>query len=137
VKDLKSTEFTRLLLTRQGRSAARRRTFGQAILTFVLPGAGQILRGASLSGFVAILVMTATATLVIANGSLVPSLDVLPFGGPGLTKRIPLILLFLITYAATVARYFATTTTRVPEFVSLPERDARAPRRRDREIRRS
>jgi len=137
VKDLKSTEFTRLLLTRQGRSAARRRTFGQAILTFVLPGGGQILRGASLSGFVAILVMTAAATLVVSNGALVPSLDVLPFGGPGLTKRIPLILLFLVTYAATVARYFATTTTRVPEFVAFPERDARAPRRRDREIRRS
>ena len=137
VKDLKSTEFTRLLLTRQGRSAARRRTFGQAILTFLLPGGGQILRGASLSGFVAILVMTAAATLVVSNGSLVPSLDVLPFGGPGLTKRIPLILLFLVTYAATVARYFATTTTRVPEFVAFPERDARAPRRRDRELRRS
>jgi tetratricopeptide (TPR) repeat protein len=137
VKDLKSTEFTRLLLTRQGRSAARRRTFGQAILTFVLPGGGQILRGASLSGFIAILVMTAAATLVVSNGALVPSLDVLPFGGPGLTKRIPLILLFLVTYAATVARYFATTTTRVPEFVAFPERDARTPRRRDREIRRS
>jgi tetratricopeptide (TPR) repeat protein len=137
VKDLKSTEFTRLLLTRQGRSAARRRTFGQAILTFLLPGGGQILRGASLSGFVAILVMTAAATLVLSNGALVPSLDVLPFGGPGLTKRIPLILLFLVTYAATVARYFATTTTRVPEFVAFPERDARTPRRRDRELRRS
>ena len=137
VKDLKSSEFTRLLLTRQGRSAARRRTLGQAILTFVLPGGGQILRGASLSGFAAILVMTAAATLVVWNGTPVPSLDVLPLGGAGLTKRIPLILLFLVTYAATVARYFATTTTRVPEFVALPERGARAPRRRDREIRRS
>jgi tetratricopeptide (TPR) repeat protein len=138
VKDLKSSEFTRLLLTRQGRSAARRRTLWQAILTFILPGGGQILRGASLSGFAAILVMTAAATLVISNGALVPSLDVLPLGGPGLTKRIPLILLFLVTYAATVARYFATTTTRAPDFVAFPERGpSRAPRLRDREIRRS
>jgi tetratricopeptide (TPR) repeat protein len=137
VKDLKSSEFTRLLLTRQGRSAARRRTLGQAILTFILPGGGQILRGASLSGFMAILVMTAAATLVVSNGALVPSLDVLPLGGPGLTKRIPLIILFLFTYAATVARYFATTTTRAPEFVAFPATTSRVPRRRDQEIRRS
>ena len=137
VKDLKSSEFTRLLLTRQGRSAARRRTLGQAVLTFILPGGGQILRGASLSGLMAILVMTAAATLVVSNGALVPSLDVLPLGGPGLTKRIPLILLFLFTYAATVARYFATTTTRVPEFVAFPATSSRVPRRRDQEIRRS
>jgi hypothetical protein len=137
VKDLKSSEFTRLLLTRQGRSAARRRTLGQAILTFILPGGGQILRGASLSGLMAILVMTAAATLVVSNGALVPSLDVLPLGGPGLTKRIPLIVLFLFTYAATVARYFATTTTRAPEFVAFPATTSRVPRRRDQEIRRS
>jgi hypothetical protein len=85
----------------------------------------------------AILVMTAAATLVVSNGALVPSLDVLPLGGPGLTKRIPLILLFLFTYAATVARYFATTTTRAPEFVAFPATSSRVPRRRDQEIRRS
>jgi tetratricopeptide (TPR) repeat protein len=38
VKELKSTEFTKLLLTRQGRGAARRRTAGQALLTLLLPG---------------------------------------------------------------------------------------------------
>ena len=115
VKDLKSTEFTRLLLTRQGRSAARRRTIGQAILTFVLPGAGQMLRGASLSGFFALLVMSAAAILVMANGAVVPSLDVLPYDSGSWAKRIPLILLFLLTYAITVSRYFSTTTARASE----------------------
>jgi tetratricopeptide (TPR) repeat protein len=129
IKDLKSSEFTRLLLTRQGRSASRRRTIGQAILTFLLPGGGQLLRGASLSGFFALVVMSATAVLVVSNGALVPSLDVLPLGAPGWAKRIPLILLFLLTYAATVARYFATTTTEVPD---LADRQARASARQER-----
>ncbi len=112
VKDLKSTEFTRLLLTKRDRTSARRRTMGQAILTVLLPGAGQMLRGAVLSGFVAILVMVAAAMLVIPNGALVPSLDVLPIPGAGWMKRLPLLILFLLTYAITVARYFATTTSR-------------------------
>jgi len=112
VKDLKSTEFTRLLLTKRDRTSARRRTLGQAVLTFVLPGAGQMLRGAALSGLVAILVMVAAGVMLISNGALVPSLDVLPVPGPGWVKRIPLLILFLLTYAITVARYFATTTTR-------------------------
>ncbi|HEU4723812.1 MAG TPA: tetratricopeptide repeat protein [Candidatus Eisenbacteria bacterium] len=112
VKDLKSTEFTRLLLTKRDRTSARRRTIGQAILTFVVPGAGQMLRGAALSGFVAILVMVTAAMLVIPNGALVPSLDVLPIPGAGWMKRLPLLLLFVLTYAITVARYFATTTSR-------------------------
>lgn len=113
VKDLKSTEFTRLLLTSRDRTSARRRTIGQAVLTFLLPGAGQMLRGAALSGFVAILVMVAAGMLVIPNGAFVPSLDVLPVPGPGWVKRIPLLVLFLLTYAITVARYFATTTSQV------------------------
>ncbi len=114
VKDLKSMEFTRLLLTRRDRSAARRRTIGEALLTFVLPGAGQMLRGASLTGFVAILIMVAAGVLVLSNGALVPSVDVLPYGTGAWTKRIPLIALFVLTYALTVARYFTATTTRVP-----------------------
>lgn len=113
VKDLKSMEFTRLLLTRRDQSAARRRTIGQAIVTFLLPGAGQMLRGAAMSGFFALLVMTTAGLLVIQNGALVPSLDVLPVPGGGWMKRGPLLALFLVTYAITVARYFATTTTRV------------------------
>lgn len=112
VKDLKSTEFTRLLLGKRDQRSARRRTLGQAVLTFLLPGAGQMLRGAALSGFVAILVMVAAAMMVIPNGALVPSLDVLPIPGPGWIKRIPLLVLFLLTYAITVMRYFATTTSR-------------------------
>lgn len=112
VKDLKSTEFTRLLLTKRDRTSARRRTAGQAVLTFVVPGAGQMLRGAALSGFFAILVMVTAAMLVIPNGALVPSLDVLPMPGAGWMKRIPLLLLFLLTYAITVARYFGDTTSR-------------------------
>jgi hypothetical protein len=112
VKDLKSTEFTRLLLDSRDRTSARRRTIGQAVITFLLPGAGQMLRGAALSGLVAILVMVAAAMIVIPNGALVPSLDVLPVPGPGWVKRIPLLLVFLLTYAITVARYFSTTTSR-------------------------
>jgi len=115
VKDLKSMEFTRILLTRQGRHAARRRTIGQAVLTVLLPGAGQLLRGAALSGFLVLLVMTSAAVLVVPNGALIPSLDVLPFPGGGWAKRAPLLILFLLTYAATVARYFSATTSRVDE----------------------
>lgn len=114
VKDLKSMEFTRILLSRRDRTAARRRTIGEAILTLLLPGAGQMLRGASLSGFVAILFLVAAGTIVIANGALVPSADVLPYAGSGWSKRIPLIVLFVLVYALTVARYFSATTTRVP-----------------------
>ncbi|HSQ60466.1 MAG TPA: tetratricopeptide repeat protein [Acidobacteriota bacterium] len=110
VKDLKSTEFTRLLLSRRDRSSARRRTWGQAIVTFVLPGAGQMLRGATLSGFLAILIMTAAALIVIPNGALVRSLDVLPIPASGWAKRAPLLVLFLLTYAISVARYFTATT---------------------------
>lgn len=112
VKDLKSSEFTRLLLTKRDQRSARRRTIGQAVITFLLPGAGQMLRGAAVSGFVAILVMVTAAMLVIPNGALVPSLDVLPVPGPGWVKRIPLLLLFVLTYGITVMRYFATTTSR-------------------------
>lgn len=112
VKDLKSTEFTRLLLTKRDRTSARRRTIGQAVLTVLLPGAGQMLRGAALSGFIAILVMVTAAMLVIPNGALVPSLDVLPIPSAGWVKRLPILVLFLLTYAITVARYFATTTSR-------------------------
>lgn len=113
VKDLKSMEFTRLLLTGRDRRAARRRTFWETAVTFLLPGAGQMLRGASLTGFFAILVMVSAAVLVIGNGALVPSLDVVPFDSPGWMKRIPLTALFALTYAFTVARYYAKTTTRV------------------------
>jgi len=80
----------------------------------VLPGAGQMLRGASLSGFFAILVMVAAALLVVSNGALVPALDVLPIPSSGWAKRIPLLLLFVLTYAITVARYYSKTTTKVP-----------------------
>jgi tetratricopeptide (TPR) repeat protein len=118
VKNLKSIEFTRLLLSRRDRKAARRRTIGEAVVTFVLPGAGQMLRGASLTGFAAILVMVAAGTILISNGALVPSVDVIPYGTGEWTKRIPLLLLFAITYALTVMRYFATTTTRVPSLRS-------------------
>jgi len=118
VKELKSTEFTRLLLTRQGRGAARRRTAGQAILTLLLPGAAQMLRGATLSGFLALLVMSSAAILVIWNGALVPSLDVLPFRTSGLAKRIPLVFLFLATYIVTVSRYFSTTTAHVEDLTA-------------------
>jgi tetratricopeptide (TPR) repeat protein len=119
VKELKSTEFTRLLLNRKGQSAARKRTTGQAILTFLLPGAGQMLRGATLSGFFALIVMSFAAILVVWNGALVPSLDVLAFPTGGWAKRIPLMLLFVAIYAATVFRYFATTSTRVETLTSL------------------
>ena len=112
VRDLKSTEFTRLLLSKRDRTSARRRTVGQAVLTFVLPGAGQMIRGASLSGFLAILIMVTAALLVIPGGALVPSVDVLPIPGNGWGKRLPLLVLFLVTYGVTVARYFATTTAR-------------------------
>jgi hypothetical protein len=114
VKDLKSMEFTRLLLTGRDRRAARRRTFWETLVTYLLPGAGQMLRGASLSGFFAILVMVSAALLVISNGALVPSLDVLPLNSAGWAKRIPLTALFALTYAITVARYYAKTTTKVP-----------------------
>jgi tetratricopeptide (TPR) repeat protein len=127
VKDLKSTEFTKILLTRHGRGAARRRTIGQAFLTFVLPGAGQMLRGATLSGFLALLVMSAAAILVVANGAVVPSLDVLPYGSGSWAKRIPLILLFLATYAITVKRYFSTTASRVGDMAPAGMRSGARP----------
>jgi tetratricopeptide (TPR) repeat protein len=127
VKDLKSTEFTRLLLGKRDQRSARRRTLGQAVLTYLLPGAGQMLRGAALSGVVAILVMVAAAMLLIANGALVPSLDVLPIPGSGWIKRIPLLILFLLTYAITVARYFATTTDRESGLTGRPTRPADRP----------
>jgi tetratricopeptide (TPR) repeat protein len=113
VKDLKSTEFTKLLLTKRDKRAARRRTFGQALVTFLVPGAGQMLRGAALSGFFAILVMTAAALLLIQNGAPVPSLDVLPMPGSDWAKRAPLLILFLLTYFVTVSRYFSKTTAKV------------------------
>jgi tetratricopeptide (TPR) repeat protein len=112
VRDLKSVEFTRLLLTGRDRRAARRRTFRETATTFLLPGAGQMLRGACLSGFFAILVMVGAAVLVIGNGSIIPSLDVLPLDSAGWAKRIPLTLLFALTYALTVARYYAKTTAK-------------------------
>ena len=113
VKDLKSVEFTRILLTGRGSRAARRRTLLETMTTFLLPGAGQMLRGASLSGFFAILVMVAAAMLVVANGAIVASSDVLPVDSPGWGKRIPLVILFALTYAITVARYYAKTTDKV------------------------
>ena len=73
-----------------------------------------MLRGASLSGFLAILVMVLAAVLVVGNGSLVPSVDVLPLNSAGWAKRIPLTLLFALTYALTVARYYAKTSAKVP-----------------------
>lgn len=114
VKDLKSIEFTRLLLTGRGSRASKRRTLRETATTFLLPGAGQMLRGASLSGFVAILIMVFAAVLVFANGSLVPATDALPVPSAGWAKRIPLALLFVLTYALTVARYYAKTTDRAP-----------------------
>jgi len=114
VKDLKSMEFTRLLLTGRGSRAARRRTFWETATTFLLPGAGQMLRGASLSGFVAILILVSAAVLVIANGALIPSSDVLPLDSSGWSKRIPLAILFVLTYLLTVARYYAKTTDKAP-----------------------
>ena len=92
--------------------SARRRTAGQAILTIVVPGAGQMLRGAALSGFLAILVMVTAAMLVIPNGALVPSLDVLPIPGAGWMKRLPLLILFLLTYAL-FARTFPMVSPRL------------------------
>jgi Tetratricopeptide repeat len=118
VKDLKSIEFTRLLLSRRDRKAARRRTIGEAVVTFVVPGAGQMLRGASLTGFAAILVMVAAGTIVVSNGAFVPSVDVIPYATGEWTKRLPLLFLFAITYAFTVMRYFAGTTTRVPSLAT-------------------
>ncbi len=114
VKDLKSMEFTRLLLTGRGSRASRRRSVLETAATFLLPGAGQMLRGASLSGFFAILVMVGAAMLVIANGALISSSDVLPVPSAGWAKRIPLTLLFALTYVITVARYYAKTTDKKP-----------------------
>ncbi len=127
VKDLKSMEFTRLLLTGRGSRAARRRTFRETATTFLLPGAGQMLRGASLSGFVAIMIMVAAAMLVIANGALVPSTDVLPVASGGWAKRIPLALLFALTYVITVARYYAKTTDKAPSITHSIGRAAGRP----------
>ena len=73
-----------------------------------------MLRGASLSGFLAILIMVLAAVLVVGNGALVPSIDVLPLDSAGWAKRIPLTLLFALTYVLTVTRYYAKTTTKVP-----------------------
>jgi tetratricopeptide (TPR) repeat protein len=136
VKDLKSTEFTRLLLGSRDRTTARRRTLGQALTTILLPGAGQMLRGAALSGFAAILVMVAAGMMVIPNGALVPSLDVLPVPGSGWMKRIPLLVLFLLTYAITVTRYFSTTTSREAGLTGAPNRSSarsQEPRARSRQ----
>jgi tetratricopeptide (TPR) repeat protein len=133
VKNLKSVEFTRLLLSRRDRKAARVRTIGEAIVTFVLPGAGQMLRGASVTGFMAILVMVAAGTLVVSSGALVPSPDVIPYGTGEWTKRIPLLLLFGVTYALTVMRYFAATTAQAPSLRggrgSARRRESSAPAR--------
>ena len=74
-----------------------------------------MLRGASLSGFAAILIMVSAALLVISNGALVPSLDVLPFPSAGWAKRIPLLVLFVLTYAITVTRYYSKTTDKLPD----------------------
>jgi tetratricopeptide (TPR) repeat protein len=125
VKDLKSMEFTRLLLTGRGSRAARRRTFWETVTTFLLPGAGQMLRGASLSGFVAILILVSAAMLVIGNGALIPSTDVLPLASGGWSKRIPLALLFAFTYVMTVARYYAKTTDKSPSITQTMNRAAR------------
>lgn len=127
VRDLKSVEFTRLLLTGRDRRAAKRRTFRETATTFLLPGAGQMLRGACLSGFFAILVMVAAAVLVIGNGSLVPSVDVLPLDSAGWAKRIPLTLLFALTYVLTVARYYARTTAKGPSITHSIGRAAGRP----------
>jgi len=127
VKDLKSMEFTRLLLTGRGSRAARRRTFRETATTFLLPGAGQMLRGASLSGFIAIMIMVGAAMLVIANGALIPSTDVLPIPSAGWAKRIPLALLFALTYVITVARYYAKTTDKTPSITHSIGRPAGRP----------
>src|SRR6185295_12231184 len=116
VKDLKSVEFTRILLTGRGSRAARRRTVLETLTTFLLPGA-------SLSGFVAILIMVGAAILVAANGLIVPSPDILPVASSGWGKRIPLAILFGLTYAITVARYYAKTTDKVQ---SITHSDGRA-----------
>jgi len=71
-------------------------------------------RAVSLPAQVAILIMVLAAVLVVANGTLVPSIDVLPLDSAGWAKRIPLTLLFALTYALTVTRYYAKTTTKVP-----------------------
>jgi hypothetical protein len=121
-------EFTRLLLTGRGSRAARRRTFHETATTFLLPGAGQMLRGASLSGFFAIMIMVGAAMLVIANGALVPSTDVLPVPSAGWAKRIPLALLFALTYVITVARYYAKTTDKAPSITqSIGRTSGRSP----------
>ena len=39
--------------------------------------------------------------------------------------RLPLLILFLLTYAITVSRYFATTTTKVERLTSGEPRTAR------------
>jgi tetratricopeptide (TPR) repeat protein len=127
VKDLKSVEFTRILLTGRGSRAARRRTVLETLTTFLLPGAGQMLRGATLSGFVAILIMVSALLLVVANGAIVAASDVLPVDAPGWGKRIPLALLFALTYAITVARYYAKTTDKVPGISRSAGRDAGRP----------
>jgi tetratricopeptide (TPR) repeat protein len=127
VKDLKSVEFTRILLTGRGSRAARRRTLLETLITFLLPGAGQILRGASLSGFVAILIMVGAALVVAANGLIIPSTDVLPVASPGWGKRIPLVLLFGLTYFITVARYFAKTTDKTQGLARSAGRPAGRP----------
>ncbi|HYQ95820.1 MAG TPA: tetratricopeptide repeat protein [Candidatus Eisenbacteria bacterium] len=129
VRDLKSMEFTRLLLTGRDRRAAQRRTFRETATTFLLPGAGQMLRGASLSGFFAILIMAAAGILVVGNGAIIPSVDVLPLDSAGWAKRIPLTLLFALTYALTVARYYAKTTTNVPSMTHSLGRAAGRPSR--------
>jgi len=126
VKDLKSVEFTRILLTGRGSRAARRRTVLETLTTFLLPGAGQMLRGASLSGFVAILIMVGAAILVVANGLIVPSPDVLPVASSGWAKRIPLGILFGLTYAITVARYYAKTTDKVQSITQAGRTGGRA-----------
>jgi len=57
--------------------------------------------------------MVGAALLVAANGAIVASSDVLPLDAAGWSKRIPLGLLFALTYAITVARYYAKTTDKV------------------------
>jgi len=74
--------------------------------------------------------MTAAGLLLIQNGALVPSLDVLPIPGSDWAKRVPLLLLFLITYAITVSRYFATTTATVERLTSGEPRTVRGANRR-------
>jgi len=131
VKDLRSMEFTRLLLTGRDRRASRRRTLWETATTFLLPGSGQMLRGATLSGFLAILILVTAAVLVLGNGALVPSVDVLPVDSAGWAQRIPLTILFALTYVLTVARYYAKTTTQVPSLTPAVTRSTgRASERR-------